>query len=290
MLAARTKTVARLLVAAALAAVACTSEGPMVVLCGEASGGCTCSVEPSASASASSSVTCDPTAFPGTTCCADPGWPSESTFCSCYTQAVYCGIVAGYFTDGSAGCVCSTFERTAGEQPGATCYPGGSTTMASLGLCCVFPNGDCACGAGLHTCGSGVSAVTTCSAANFPAPTHTCTSPQVELSSCSTGSAGMPVDGGGATTDAPSFGACASNADCDPTYQFCQKGACDAAEGQCVTRPGQRDTYYCSPADGGGPVCGCDGQTWSYACLANAEGINVASEGDCPMSDGGAGD
>jgi hypothetical protein len=57
-----------------------------------------------------------------------------------------------------------------------------------------------------------------------------------------------------------------------------------------VTRPGQRDTYYCSPADGGGPVCGCDGQTWDYGCLANAEGINVASEGDCPASDGGAGD
>jgi hypothetical protein len=38
-------------------------------------------------------------------------------------------------------------------------------------------------------------------------------------------------------------------------------------------------------------VCGCDGQTWAYACVAHAQGINVASQGPCPMLDaGGAGD
>jgi hypothetical protein len=73
-------------------------------------------------------------------------------------------------------------------------------------------------------------------------------------------------------------------------YQFCLKSSCDAAaSGTCSTRPGQRQTYYCSPVDGGGPVCGCDGQTWSYACVANAQGINVAYEGPCASGDAGGG-
>lgn len=263
----------------------------MTVSCAPGWDGCSCTYEPSSTAaSASVSSPCDPTAFPGTTCCADPGWPSTATGCSCQTGDIYCGLVPSYFTDGTAGCVCSTYPHAAGEQPGATCYPGASTVMATLGLCCMFPGGDCACGAGLHTCGGGGSPVTTCSAASFPAPTHTCASPGIEVSSCSAGAAAAPLDGGGASSDAAAFGSCTSNADCDPTYEFCQKATCDdAAVGECATRPGQRETVYCSAADGGGPVCGCDGQTWPYACVANAQGVNVASEGPCAGGDGGAG-
>jgi hypothetical protein len=81
---------------------------------------------------------------------------------------------------------------------------------------------------------------------------------------------------------------CTSNADCDPMFQFCLKGSCDpAAKGTCATRPGQRATFYCSEADAGGLVCGCDGKTWPYACVVNAQGINVASEGACPLPEGG---
>ena len=39
--------------------------------------------------------------------------------------------------------------------------------------------------------------------------------------------------------------------------------------------PGMQSTYYCSPIDGGGLVCGCDGMTYPYACIANAEGVDV---------------
>ena len=280
-----------LLAVALLSAIACSSTAtPMTVHCGADTDGCGCPYGPSA-AETSASVSCDPTTFPGTTCCADAGWPSDATSCACRTGDVYCGIVAAYFTDGSAACVCSTVPQATGEQPGVTCYPGASTTMATLGLCCMFPGGDCACGAGLHTCGAGGSPVTTCSAASFPAPSHTCASPEVEVASCSTGTSGAPLDAGNASGDGPAFGSCTSNADCDPMYQFCQKATCDdAAVGQCATRPGQRDTYYCSPADGGGTVCGCDGQTWPYACLVNAEGFNVAHEGPCSGAEGGAGD
>jgi hypothetical protein len=82
---------------------------------------------------------------------------------------------------------------------------------------------------------------------------------------------------------------CTSNADCDPTLQFCKKASCDpTAPGTCAVRPGQRATVYCSDADAGGLVCGCDGQVYDYACIANAQGINVASEGACALPEGGA--
>jgi hypothetical protein len=263
---------------------------PMTVHCGPGWEGCACFVEISSDAQ-TSPVACNPTAFPGTTCCAEPGWPSLATTCSCDTDEIYCGIVPGYFTDATSGCVCAPHPQSAGEQPGLTCYPGASTMQATLGICCMFPNGQCACGAGLHTCGMGGSEVTTCSAANFPPPSHTCPAGKTTVASCSEQDAGLPGDFGiSAQGDAMPFGSCSSNADCDPTFQFCQKTSCDsAAMGTCATRPGQRATFYCSADVGGGPVCGCDGQTWGYGCLANAEGINVASPGPCAAFDGGAG-
>jgi len=199
-------TLAALLGAVALWPIACNStSSSLTVTCAAGWDGCSCTDGPSPAAD-SASTACDETAFPGTTCCADPGWPSAATTCSCHTGDIYCGIVPAYFM----------------------------------------------------------------------------------VASCSGG--GAPIDSGGPPVDASPFGTCSSNADCDPMFQFCQKATCDAsAMGTCATRPGQRQTYYCSPGDGGGTVCGCDGQTWGYACLANAQGVNVASQGPCPMLDGGNG-
>jgi hypothetical protein len=108
--------------------------------------------------------------------------------------------------------------------------------------------------------------------------------------SCGSSGSSLAGGSGGATTlDAAADGrSCLGNADCDPTVELCLKPTCGSADpGVCAPRPGMRATAYCSP--GGDPVCGCDGVTYSYACLANAEGVNVASVGACPLPDGGGG-
>ena len=63
---------------------------------------------------------------------------------------------------------------------------------------------------------------------------------------------------------------------------FCQKDACDPSViGVCAMIPDycQLDTGF---------VCGCDGQTYVYACLAHGGAVNIASQGPCPLHDGGA--
>jgi hypothetical protein len=260
------------LVGGLLAAVACSHEAVLGVVCQPAGAGCFCYA--SMASSPLTTAACDETAFPSTTCCATPGWPSQTTTCTCSPNVVACGVVSGYFSDGSDGCVC---ERGGGptQAPGATCFPGGSTTTTSLGICCMFASlNECACGAGLHTCGDGGSPVTTCSAANFPAPS-VCLGGRVAVTSCSAGSA--PTDA--AVQEAAA--SCTSNADCDPTFQFCDKKSCDASTGTCAGRPGQKQTYYCNAADGGGSVCGCDGLTYPGTCFANAEGVSVAKNAPC---------
>jgi Kazal-type serine protease inhibitor-like protein len=72
---------------------------------------------------------------------------------------------------------------------------------------------------------------------------------------------------------------------CD-TGQFCdfpEDAACGAADqlGSCVETPEVCTLEF-------DPVCGCDGQTYSNACSANAAGVSVASDGECTLSSGSA--
>jgi len=69
---------------------------------------------------------------------------------------------------------------------------------------------------------------------------------------------------------------CTDNSDCSSGY-YCEKavGDCDG-EGTCQTKP---DSGDCTET--GSPVCGCDGNTYNSECLAQAAGVNVASEGAC---------
>jgi hypothetical protein len=69
--------------------------------------------------------------------------------------------------------------------------------------------------------------------------------------------------------------ACADGEFCD----FAPDAFCGAADqtGTCRVTPEACDAVF-------DPVCGCDDQTYSSACVANAAGVSVASEGECAVS------
>jgi hypothetical protein len=62
--------------------------------------------------------------------------------------------------------------------------------------------------------------------------------------------------------------------------QFCAKSSCNAATGQCKTKP-----TSCTGSDATfTPVCGCDHMTYYSPCVADREGVNVATDGECPAN------
>jgi Kazal-type serine protease inhibitor domain len=92
---------------------------------------------------------------------------------------------------------------------------------------------------------------------------------------------------GGPHPDATTTVACRLSSDCaDVPSTFCQKDSCDpSAIGTCAIIPGTRETGFCQPETDF--VCGCDGKTYDYPCLAHAQSVNIASSGPCPLPDGG---
>jgi hypothetical protein len=70
---------------------------------------------------------------------------------------------------------------------------------------------------------------------------------------------------------------CSDSEWCDWSADACGGG--DFAMGECMPLPeGCGDIYA--------PVCGCDGQVHSNICDANALGLDVDAEGDCPTPEG----
>jgi hypothetical protein len=102
---------------------------------------------------------------------------------------------------------------------------------------------------------------------------------------CSANAAGTSVASLG-ECDAPEGTICGglTGASCGPR-EFCdfaigdQCGAADQT-GTCAPIPDACDAIF-------DPVCGCDDETYSSACVANAAGVSVASEGECQPSAGG---
>jgi hypothetical protein len=99
------------------------------------------------------------------------------------------------------------------------------------------------------------------------------------------GSAGSTSGGSGSVGAGKTCGgllgtSCSKGLFCD----FPPASACGAADqtGVCKATPQACDAIYA-------PVCGCDGMTYGSDCSANAQGVSVASEGECASGTGGTG-
>ena len=66
---------------------------------------------------------------------------------------------------------------------------------------------------------------------------------------------------------------CINNEECPDNF-YCAKTTCDAPYGYCKLKP-----RYCTQDYN--PVCGCDGHTYSNACVAHAAGVNINYTGHC---------
>lgn len=88
---------------------------------------------------------------------------------------------------------------------------------------------------------------------------------------CFAASAGVNVKSAG-----PCKAACTTNKNC-ATTEYCAKrtGQC-GGKGTCMRRPEVCILIY-------DPVCGCDKKTYGNFCEAAAQGVNVASLGECPQ-------
>jgi hypothetical protein len=103
-----------------------------------------------------------------------------------------------------------------------------------------------------------------------------------------TGSSSGGSSSGGTSSGGSTGAACKLSSDCAAYADtFCQKDSCDpTVSGTCALIPGTRETGFCQSTQDF--VCGCDGVTYDYPCLAHAMSVNVASQGPCPLAEGGA--
>jgi hypothetical protein len=68
---------------------------------------------------------------------------------------------------------------------------------------------------------------------------------------------------------------CEVNAECE-AGDYCETPVGECGDvGECLLKPTLCPYIY-------QPVCGCDGNDYGNHCFAKANGVSIASEGDCP--------
>ncbi len=159
----------------------------------------------------------------------------------------------------------------------------GDSGVCLCGVCTLAceDDGDCAGAGALTSCVPAGAQATelVCGAALTPSRAL-CLAPCEGQDACGEVGDGLSCQEAHCLPPVPDPSGCTTNAECGEG--FCRKaaGLCadGDAQGVCAAIPEACTEEFA-------PVCGCDGQTYSNGCFAEAAGVNVGAQGECSEPD-----